>query len=122
MCLAKLACPTPTIARTSTATVTGTSLPAKPELHAQRRVCALLENRSLSFSIGSKFIEYHNANSSQGHDLIPGEEWQSQVQRAREHGKEDVIIVGQDRTNIVVPIKARNAEFSVVLTHYEGIF
>ena len=63
MCLAKLACPTPTFARSRTATVTEMFLPAKMGLHASRRVCALLENRSMSFSIGSELIEYHNANS-----------------------------------------------------------
>ena len=63
MCLAKKACPTPTFARNRTATVTEWFLPAKQELHARRRVCALLENRSMSFSIGLELIEYHNANS-----------------------------------------------------------
>ena len=56
MCLAKLACPTPTFARRRTASVTEIFLPAKQELHARRRVYALLENRSMSFSIGSGLI------------------------------------------------------------------
>ena len=63
MCLVKKACPTPTTARKTTATVTEWFLPAKQELHARSRVCALLENRSMSFSIGPELIEYHNANS-----------------------------------------------------------
>lgn len=63
MCLAKLACPTPTFARTRTVTVTEMFLPAKQELHARRRVCALLENRSVSFLLELELIEYHNANS-----------------------------------------------------------
>ncbi len=63
MCLAKLACPTPTFARRRTATVIKIFLPAKKELHARRRVCALLKNRSMSFSTGLELIEYHNANS-----------------------------------------------------------
>ena len=63
MCLAKRACPTPTFARKITATVTEWFLPAKQELHAQRRVYALLENRSMSFLIGSELVEYHNTDS-----------------------------------------------------------
>ena len=63
MCLAKPAYPTPTFASIATASVTKIFLPAKPELHARRRVCALLENRSMSFPIGLELIEYHNANS-----------------------------------------------------------
>ena len=63
MSLAKLGCPTPTFARRSYASVTETFLPALKELHASRRVCVLLENRSMSFSIESDIAEHHNANS-----------------------------------------------------------
>ena len=63
MSLAKAACPIPTNARNTTATVTEMSLPAKLELHVHSRVYALLEVRSMSSLIVSELMEYHNANS-----------------------------------------------------------
>ena len=60
---AKLACPTPTFASNGSASVMERALLAKQKLHARIRVYALLENRSMSFSIRPELIEYHNANS-----------------------------------------------------------
>lgn len=51
MCLAKLENPAPTIARKNIATVTEIFSPAKQELNARVFVCALLEDRSMSFLI-----------------------------------------------------------------------
>lgn len=63
MCLANLACPTPTSASNHTATAMEWFLPARQGLHALRPVCALREHRSMNFSTESDLEEYFNVNS-----------------------------------------------------------